>query len=251
VKLYPAGATTNSEFGVENMGSLKETLLAMSDISMPLLVHGEVPDPTVDIFDREAVFIDNILRPMRAEFPNLKIVMEHITTSHAVDFVLESGPNTAATITAHHLLYNRSDIFKGGKIHPHLFCLPVLKRERHRQALVQAATSGNPKFFLGTDSAPHGVESKECACGCAGVFTAHAAMALYAEAFEENNALQNLNAFSSQHGADFYGIERNTGTLRLRKESWTVPRSYQFGSTEVIPLRAGETVKWKIVSKSL
>lgn len=216
----------------------------MSNVGMPLLVHGEVVDPDVDIFDREKVFIETILAPLVRKFPDLKVVLEHITTADAVEFVRSCSPNVAATITAHHLLYNRTDLFKNG-ICPHMYCLPVLKRERHRQALVEAATSGSPKFFIGTDSAPHAVAAKESACGCAGIFTGHAAVELYAEAFERAGALDKLEDFVSVHGQNFYGISPNVRKIKLRKESWMVPETYSFGSAEVRPLRAGETVQWR------
>jgi len=244
VKLYPAGATTNSEMGVTSMEAIKPALQALSDLGMPLLVHGEVTTPSIDIFDREAAFIETVLKPMLAEFPLLKIVMEHITTADAVAFVSSCGDNVAATITCHHLLYNRSDIFKGG-VCPHLYCLPILKRERHRLALLEAATSGNAKFFLGTDSAPHALEAKQSACGCAGVFTGHAALELYAEAFDSIGKLHMLEGFASKFGAAFYQLPENTRQVRLIKESWTVPESYPFGSSVVRPLRAGEAILWK------
>lgn len=215
---------------------------------MPLLVHGEVTDPTVDIFDREREFINRVLKPLLIAHPKLRVVMEHITTSEAVEFVRQAPTNVAATITAHHLLYNRSDLFKGG-ICPHMYCLPILKREAHRVALLEAATSGTPKFFIGTDSAPHAVERKESACGCAGIYTAHAAIELYAEAFDSIGALDKLEGFTSIFGQQFYGIGLNTRKIRLIKESWTVPETYAFGKSTVRPLRAGEEIKWKLVSK--
>ena len=216
---------------------------------MLLLIHGEVVDPNVDIFDREKEFVETILKPIIAKFPSLKIVMEHITTADAVKFVESTGPNLAATITAHHLLYNRNDIFRGG-ICPHMYCLPILKREEHRQALLAAATSGNPKFFVGTDSAPHAIEAKESqsSCGCAGIFTAHAAIELYAEAFELANALDKLEGFLSRFGQTYYGIPVSTKTIRIRKESWTVPEKFQFGSSFVKPLRSNQTIAWKKIS---
>ncbi|TFY98874.1 dihydroorotase [Ramlibacter humi] len=244
LKLYPAGATTNSDAGVTDIRKTYATLEAMQREGLPLLVHGEVTDPSVDIFDREAVFIDRHLEPLRRDLPGLKIVMEHITTRDAARYIRDAGPLTAATITAHHLLYNRNAIFTGG-IRPHYYCLPVLKREEHRVALVEAATSGSPKFFLGTDSAPHPAALKEHALGCAGCYTAHAAMELYAEAFEQAGALDRLEGFASFWGADFYGLPRNRGTLTLRRESWTVPESYPFGEASLKPLRAGETLAWK------
>lgn len=244
VKLYPAGATTNSDAGVTDIRKVHRTLEAMQQEGLPLLVHGEVTTPEVDIFDREAVFIDRHLIPLRRDFPGLKIVMEHITTLEAAQYVRGADPLTAATITAHHLLYNRNAIFTGG-IRPHYYCLPVLKREKHRVALVEAATSGSPKFFLGTDSAPHPAVLKEHALGCAGCYTGHAAMELYAEAFEQAGALDRLEGFASFFGADFYGLPRNAGTLTLRKHPWQVPESYPFGQAQLKPLRGGETLAWK------
>ncbi|MDP2680657.1 MAG: dihydroorotase [Rhodoferax sp.] len=245
-KLYPAGATTNSDAGVTDLRKTYPTLEAMQRAGMPLLVHGEVTSPEIDLFDREAVFIDTQLIPLRRDFPELKIVFEHITTREAVQYVTETDRFTAATLTAHHLLYNRNAIFTGG-IRPHYYCLPVLKRESHRQALLAAASSGNPKFFLGTDSAPHPVHLKEHASGCAGCYTAHAAMELYAQAFEAAGALYRLEAFASFNGADFYGLPRNTGTLTLRREAWTVPESFAFGEAELKPLGAGEALAWRVV----
>lgn len=246
VKLYPAGATTHSDAGVTDIRKTYKTLETMQRVGMLLLVHGEVTSPDVDIFDREAVFIDTQLIPLRKDFPELKIVFEHITTAQAAQYVSTSDPHMAATITAHHLLYNRNAIFTGG-IRPHYYCLPVLKRETHRQALVQAATSGSSKFFLGTDSAPHSARLKEHATGCAGCYTAHAAMPMYAEAFDNAGALDKLEGFASFYGADFYGLPRNTGTLTLRRETWLPPQSFVFGETELIPLRAGETLPWRVV----
>ncbi len=246
VKYYPAGATTNSDSGVTDLQKCNATLARMEALGMPLLLHGEVTDSDVDIFDREAVFIERVLRPLLKRFPGLRVVLEHITTVEAAQFVAESGPNVAATITAHHLLMNRNAIFAGG-IRPHHYCLPVLKRERHRLALVQAAISGNPKFFLGTDSAPHGRATKEAACGCAGCYTAHAAMELYAEAFEDAGALDKLEAFASFYGADFYRLPRNTGRVTLVKQSWQVPAQQAMGQDTLIPLRAGENLRWKFV----
>ncbi len=245
VKLYPAGATTNSDSGVSDLAKCEATLAAMEKQGMPLLVHAEVTDKDVDVFDREAVFIERHMIPLTRKFPGLKVVFEHITTQDAADFVLESPPTIAATITAHHLLMNRNAMFSGG-IRPHHYCLPVLKRESHRQALVAAAISGNPKFFLGTDSAPHAKSAKEAACGCAGMFTAHAAIELYAEAFENAGALDKLEAFASFHGADFYGLPRNTEKITLVKENWTVPETIKFGGEELVPLRAGELINWKL-----
>ena len=247
VKLYPAGATTNSDAGVTDLRKTYATLEAMQRAGMPLLVHGEVTSPDIDLFDREAVFIDTQLIPLRRDFPELKIVFEHITTSEAAQYVAEADRFTAATLTAHHLLYNRNAIFTGG-IRPHYYCLPVLKRETHRLALIAAATSGSPKFFLGTDSAPHPAHLKEHASGCAGCYTAHAAMELYAEAFDSVNALDQLEGFASFHGADFYGLPRNTGTITLKRESWTPPESFAFGEAALKPLRSGETLPWKLVS---
>jgi dihydroorotase len=245
-KLYPAGATTNSDAGVTDMRKTYKTLEAMQKAGMLLLVHGEVTSPDIDLFDREAVFIDTQLIPLRKDFPELKIVFEHITTAEAAQYVASADKYTGATITAHHLLYNRNAIFTGG-IRPHYYCLPVLKRETHRQALVKAATSGSPKFFLGTDSAPHPAQLKEHATGCAGCYTAHAAMPMYAEAFDNAGALDKLEGFASFHGADFYGLPRNTGTLTLRKESWTPPESFAFGEAELKPLRSGEALPWRVV----
>jgi dihydroorotase len=245
VKLYPAGATTNSDAGVTELRKTYRTLEAMQREGMPLLVHGEVTDPAVDVFDREAVFLDKQLIPLRRDFPELKIVVEHITTREAAQYVRGADRFVAATITAHHLLYNRNAIFTGG-IRPHYYCLPVLKRETHRLALVEAATSGNPKFFLGTDSAPHAAHLKEHATGCAGCYTAHAAMELYAEAFENANALDRLEGFASFHGADFYGLPRNRETISLRRETWTPPESYAFGEARLKPLRGGEQLAWRM-----
>lgn len=246
VKYYPAGATTNSDSGVTDLSRAYEAIAAMEEAGLPLLLHGEVTDPEVDVFDREAVFIERHLVPLLREFPRLKIVLEHITTRQAADFVVAAPASVAATLTAHHLLYNRNAMFKGG-IRPHLFCLPVLKRETHRQALVAAAVSGNPKFFLGTDSAPHAVGAKESACGCAGIYSAHAAIELYAEAFEDAGAVDQLEAFASFHGADFYGLPRHTDTITLKRESWEVPASCGLGDETLVPLRAGETVRWRVV----
>lgn len=246
-KLYPAGATTNSDAGVTDLRKIHKTLEAMQREGLLLLVHGEVTDPAVDVFDREAVFIDRQLIPLRRDFPGLKIVMEHITTKEAAHYVRDAGANTAATITAHHLLYNRNAIFTGG-IRPHYYCLPVLKREVHRLALLEAAASGSPKFFLGTDSAPHAAHLKEHAAGCAGCYTAHAAMEMYAEAFELAGALDKLEGFASFHGPDFYGLARNQGTLTLRRESWTPPEALPFGQAQLKPLRGGEALPWRVVA---
>jgi dihydroorotase len=245
VKLYPAGATTNSDAGVTDLRKTYKTLEAMQKAGLLLLVHGEVTSSDIDLFDREAVFIDTQLIPLRKDFPELKIVFEHITTKEAAQYVTASDRFTGASITAHHLLYNRNAIFTGG-IRPHYYCLPVLKRETHRQALVQAATSGNAKFFLGTDSAPHPAHLKEHASGCAGCYTAHAAMELYAQAFDAAGALDKLEGFASFYGADFYGLPRNTGTITLKRESWTPPESYAFGEAALKPLASGEALSWKL-----
>ena len=245
-KLYPAGATTNSDAGVTDLRKIYPTLQAMQREGMLLLVHGEVTSADIDLFDREAVFIETQLIPLRRDFPELKIVFEHITTLEAAQYVAGADRFTAATLTAHHLLYNRNAIFMGG-IRPHFYCLPVLKRETHRQALVAAATSGNTRFFLGTDSAPHPAHLKEHASGCAGCYTAHAAMEMYAEAFDQAGALDKLEGFASFHGADFYGLPRNTGTITLRREAWTPPESFAFGQTELKPLRSGEALPWRLV----
>jgi dihydroorotase len=245
VKYYPAGATTNSDSGVTDLARAYEAIAAMEEVGLPLLLHGEVVDPEVDVFDREAVFIERHLMRLMKDFPKLKIVLEHITTRQAAEFVAAAPANVAATITVHHLLYNRNAMFKGG-IRPHMYCLPVLKREQHRQALVVAAISGNPKFFLGTDSAPHAVGAKETACGCAGIYSAHAAIELYAEAFEDAGALDKLEAFASFYGADFYGLPRHTDTLTLRRESWVAPASLMLGDETLVPLRAGEPIRWRV-----
>ncbi len=246
VKLYPAGATTNSDAGVTDLRKTYRTLEALQREGLPLLVHGEVTVPEVDLFDREAVFLDTQLIPLRRDFPELKIVVEHITTREAAQYVRDADRFVAATITAHHLLYNRNAIFAGG-IRPHYYCLPVLKREVHRLALVEAATGGSPKFFLGTDSAPHPAHLKEHATGCAGCYTAHAAMELYAEAFDNVNALGRLEGFASFHGADFYGLPRNRDTITLRREAWTPPESFAFGDARLKPLRGGEPLAWRLV----
>jgi dihydroorotase len=245
LKLYPAGATTNSDAGVTDLRKTYPVLEAMQREGILLLVHGEVTAPEIDLFDREAVFIDTQLIPLRRDFPELKIVFEHITTREAVQYVQEADRFTAATVTAHHLLYNRNAIFTGG-IRPHYYCLPVLKRESHRLALVHAATSGNAKFFLGTDSAPHPVHLKEHASGCAGCYTAHAAIEMYAEAFDAAGALDKLEGFASFHGADFYGLPRNTGHITLKREAWTPPESFAFGEAQLKPLRSGETLPWRV-----
>ncbi|GAA4014113.1 dihydroorotase [Actimicrobium antarcticum] len=245
IKLYPAGATTNSDAGVSDLDHCTKTLEAMQEVGMPLLLHGEVTDPSIDLFDREAVFIESVLIPLRRDMPALKIVFEHITTSEAAAYVTQSGGPIAATITAHHLLYNRNEIFKGG-IRPHYYCLPVLKREQHRLALLKAATSGSPQFFLGTDSAPHPKGLKEHACGCAGCYTALHAMELYAQAFDTVGALGQLEQFASISGPTFYQLPRNTGTITLRRSSWTVPAELAVADTTVVPLNAGETLPWKL-----
>jgi len=249
VKLYPAGATTHSDAGVTDITNTFAALEAMQEIGMPLLVHGEVTVPDIDVFDREAVFIDRILAPLTQRFPTLRMVLEHVTSQQGIAFVVDSADNIAATLTAHHLLLNRNAMFAGG-IRPHHYCLPVLKRERHRQALLEAAISGNPKFFLGTDSAPHAQAAKETSSGCAGLYTAHAAIELYAEAFEQADALDQLEGFSSFHGADFYGLPRNEDTITLSKTSWKVPDSYPLGEARVIPMRAGQAIGWKMTSIS-
>ncbi len=246
VKLYPAGATTNSDSGVTDLLKCSAALDTMQAVGLPLLVHAEVTDADVDVFDREKVFIDRHMRPLLKRFSNLKIVFEHITTKDAADFVQSTPNNVAATITAHHLLLNRNDMFKGG-IQPHHYCLPILKREEHRLALVKAATSGDAKFFLGTDSAPHAKHTKEATCGCAGIYSAHAAIELYAEAFEAANALDKLEAFASFYGADFYGLPRNTDKIILQKTSWLVPNELPLGSDSLVPLRAGQQVHWKLI----
>ena len=247
VKLYPAGATTNSDAGVTDLLKCDAVLAEMEKLGLPLLVHGEVTDPAIDIFDRENVFIETVMQPLLARRPGLRIVFEHITTKEAAEFVAASSANVAATITAHHLLYNRNAIFTGG-VRPHYYCLPVLKREKHRAALIHAASSGNRKFFLGTDSAPHAKGAKESACGCAGCYTAHAALELYAEAFEAAGALDRLEAFASFNGPDFYRLPRNSGTVTLEKMSWQTPEVFPYvGGDTLLPLRAGETLTWKLV----
>jgi dihydroorotase len=247
LKLYPAGATTNSDAGVTDLRKTYRTLEAMQREGLPLLVHGEVTAPEIDLFDREAVFIDTQLIPLRHDFPELKIVFEHITTREAAQYVRSADRFTGATITAHHLLYNRNAIFIGG-IRPHYYCLPVLKREVHRLALVEAATSGSAKFFLGTDSAPHPAHLKENATGCAGCYTAHAALELYAQAFDGVDRLDQLEGFASFHGPAFYGLPRNDGTITLRRQEWTVPEGYAFGEAQLKPLCGGETLNWKVKS---
>jgi dihydroorotase len=246
VKYYPAGATTNSDLGVTDIHKAYPALEEMQRCGMPLLLHGETTDAVVDVFDRESVFIDRVLQPLLRDLPALRVVFEHITTAEAVEFVKAAPDSVAATITAHHLLYNRNAMFAGG-IRPHHYCLPVLKREQHRKALLAAATGGNKKFFLGTDSAPHSRHAKESACGCAGIYSAHAAIELYAEAFEQSFALPALEGFASLHGADFYGLPRNTQSITLRKKRWQVPATFKFGDHELVPLRAGEAIDWALV----
>lgn len=246
VKLYPAGATTNSDAGVTDLRLCYSTLEEMQKCGMPLLVHGEVTDPAVDLFDREAVFIEQVLQPLRTDMPSLKVVFEHITTSQAVDYVRTASGPIAATITAHHLLYNRNEIFKGG-IRPHYYCLPVLKRESHRQALVQAAISGNPRFFLGTDSAPHAKNTKENACGCAGCYTALHAMELYTQVFDQAGALDKLESFASIFGPTFYQLPINTDKITLQRTNWTLPTELPLANTFIVPLNAGETLQWKMI----
>ena len=247
VKLYPAGATTNSDSGVTSIANVQAVLEKMAEVGMPLLIHGEVTHGDVDIFDREKVFLDTILMPLVQRLPQLKVVLEHITTADAAAFIKEAPATVGATITAHHLLFNRNHMLVGG-VRPHYFCLPILKRRTHQEALIAAATSGSPKFFLGTDSAPHAIGAKESACGCAGSYTAHAAIELYAEAFEAAGALDKLEGFASVHGPDFYGLPRNTDTITLVKESWDVPESYPFGESVVVPIRAGAQISWRVQS---
>lgn len=248
IKLYPAGATTNSEAGVAELDGLFTTLAAMEEADLPLLVHGEVTDYNIDIFDREKVFIDRYLAPIVERFPGLRIVLEHITTRDAVAFVREAGNNVAATITAHHLMFNRNDMLVGG-IRPHYFCLPILKRNIHQVELMEAATSGNPRFFLGTDSAPHSTANKENSCGCAGVYSAHAALELYVEVFEQLGALDKLEGFASHFGPDFYRLPRNSDTITLRKQGWQVPAQLPLGTTTLTPLRAAESVSWRVLDQ--
>lgn len=244
-KLYPAGATTNSDAGVTDIRIIYPVLEEMQRCGMPLLVHGEVTDSSVDVFDREAIFIGRVMIPLLHDMPQLRVVFEHITTRDATQFVMDAPHNVAATITAHHLLYNRNAMFSGG-VRPHYYCLPVLKRELHREALGQAVSSGSNKFFLGTDSAPHAQHTKEAACGCAGIYTAHAAIELYAEAFEQLGALDKLEGFASFYGADFYGLPRNTNQITLQKASWQVPTSLIFAENQLVPLRAGESLVWQL-----
>lgn len=244
-KLYPAGATTNSDSGVTSAKNIYPVLEAMEDVGMLLLVHGEVTAHEIDIFDREKQFLETVLAPIVNDFPNLKIVLEHITTADAANFVNTANDNVAATITAHHLMYNRNHMLVGG-IKPHFYCLPILKRNTHQQALIAAATSGSKKFFLGTDSAPHAKDKKEAACGCAGSYTAHAALELYAEVFEQEGKLENLEGFASHNGPDFYGQPRNADTVTLTKQAWTVPTTMPFGSDIVVPIKAGEEITWSV-----
>jgi dihydroorotase len=245
VKLYPAGATTHSEAGVTSMAAVRPVLEVMQEVGLPLLIHGEVTDASVDVFDREAVFIDQVLDPLRRDFPALRVVFEHITTREAAQYVAQAPGDIGATITAHHLLYERNALFKGG-IRPHWYCLPILKRETHRQALLAAATSGHPRFFLGTDSAPHAKHLKENACGCAGCYTAPHALELYAAAFESVGRLDRLEAFASHHGPDFYRLPRNTTTITLERREWVVPESLAFADERLVPLAAGESLAWKL-----
>lgn len=249
VKLYPAGATTNSDAGVTSLAKCAKTIEAMQESGMPLLIHGEVTDGDIDVFDREKVFIDRVMTPLRRDFPALKVVFEHITTKDAADYVREAEGPIGATITAHHLLYNRNIMLVGG-MRPHYFCLPVLKRETHRVALVEAATSGNPRFFLGTDSAPHPKGLKEHACGCAGCYTALHALELYAESFDKAGALDKLEGFASFHGADFYGLPRSTETVTLERGAWTLPAEFSAGDATIVPLRGGETIGWRFADAS-
>jgi len=246
VKLYPAGATTNSDSGVTDLARCEAAFEAMQAVGLPLLLHGEVTSPDIDVFDREKVFIDRHLQPLAERFPRLKLVLEHITTADGIDFVRGAREGVAGTLTAHHLLLNRNAIFAGG-LRPHAYCLPVLKRERHRQALVEAAISGSPRFFLGTDSAPHPRHAKESACGCAGIYTAHAGIELYAEVFDQVGVLDRLEGFASFHGPDFYGLPRNAERITLRREPWTVPPSLPMGESGLVPMRAGEAVGWRLV----
>ncbi len=249
VKLYPAGATTNSDAGVTDLAKCDAALAEMEKCGMPLLMHGEVTDPAVDLFDREKVFIERVLQPLLKRRPGLRVVFEHLTTKEGAEFVAAAGDNVAATITAHHLLYNRNAIFLGG-VRPHYYCLPVLKRETHRAALVRAATSGSGKFFLGTDSAPHARHTKEAACGCAGCYTAAAALELYAEAFAAAGALDHLEAFASFNGPDFYRLPRNTGKITLNPSEWTMPAEFAYGDDSLTPLRAGETLRWQLAEEA-
>lgn len=247
IKLYPAGATTHSEAGVHDLRQCDAVLERMSERGLPLLVHGEVTDPDVDVFDREARFIETVLAPLIERLPKLKVVFEHITTHEAVQFVRNGPANVGATITPQHLWFNRNALFQGG-LRPHFYCLPVLKKEPHRLAVLEAAISGSPKFFLGTDSAPHARHAKETACGCAGIYSAHAALELYATVFEQAGALDKLEGFASFYGADFYGLPRNRGSITLVRDEWGVPASYSFGDHELVPMAAGETLRWKLDS---
>lgn len=249
VKYYPAGATTHSDAGVTDISKCGRVLEAMENHGLPLLVHGEVTDPEVDLFDRERVFVERVLTPLVARHPGLKVVLEHVTTLEAAEFVISAPPRVAATLTAHHLLLSRNALFAGG-VRPHHFCLPVLKRESHRRALLRAATGGHPRFFLGTDSAPHARQAKETGCGCAGIYTAHAGIELYAEAFAAAGALDRLEGFASRHGARFYGLPLNQDTITLAEEAWPVPADLPFGADRLVPLRAGEQVRWKLVSSA-
>jgi dihydroorotase len=249
VKLYPAGATTHSDAGVTAISKTYAALEVMEHLGIPLLVHAEVTDPEIDVFDREQAFIDQYLEPLTVRYPALKVVLEHVTTRSGIEFVSYAPDNVAATITAHHLLLNRNAMFRGG-LQPHTYCLPVLKRESHRTALVEAAIGGSGKFFLGTDSAPHAKERKEAACGCAGIYTAHAAMELYAQVFEDAAALDKLEGFASHFGAEFYGLPRNTATITLEKRDWQVPENYPLGDSVVVPLFAGETLHWRMKNQS-
>jgi dihydroorotase len=248
-KLYPAGATTNSDAGVTDIRRIDAVLAAMAEVGMPLLVHGEVTHQDVDVFDREARFIDTVLAPLRVRLPRLRIVFEHVTTQAAVEFVRSQAHGVAATITPQHLALNRNALFQGG-IRPHLYCLPVLKRERDRVALIDAIAGGDPRFFLGTDSAPHARNTKEAACGCAGIYSAHAALELYAEIFEQSGALHRLEAFASEFGPRFYGLPLNSGTVTLQRQPWTVPAAYPFADDTIVPLRAGETLSWRLLPAS-
>jgi dihydroorotase len=252
VKLYPAGATTNSDSGVTDIRKPRAALEAMQELGLPLQVHGEVTDPSVDVFDREKVFIDDVMEPLRRDFPDLKVVFEHITTRDAAHYVRDAAGPLAATITAHHLLFNRNALFMTADgragVRPHYYCLPVLKREPHRLGLIEAAASGNPRYFLGTDSAPHPKGEKETACGCAGCYTAACALELYVEAFEDAGRLDRLEGFASHYGADFYGLSRNRGTVTLQRRTWTVPDELPLGDRNVVPLRAGEALRWQLTN---
>ncbi len=247
LKLYPAGATTNSDAGVTDINNCTAALEEMQKSGLPLLIHGEVTDPAIDVFDREKVFIEKVLEPLMQHFPELKIVFEHITTKEAADFVQQSSHNIAATITPHHLLFNRNAMFQGG-LRPHNYCLPVLKRDIHQQVLLETIRSGNPKFFLGTDSAPHTKQAKESACGCAGIFSAHAAIEIYTSIFEQQNALDKLEAFASFNGPDFYGLPRNKKTITLTKQDWQIPDHYPMGEDSLVPFLAGQVINWKLTS---